>query len=138
MFGEDAIERQLADTRAMLGSAARPAEGEQAEPIMVGGGIGQGGKETMELTLGTDGRVERFHMRYSALHLGSDVLGEEIKRMVNAALDARAEQVGTDEPVPDLDAINESVAEIQDRSLRQFQAMTAQISDVMAKLNGRG
>jgi hypothetical protein len=38
--------------------------------------------------------------------------------------------------VPDLEAINESVAEIQDRSLRQFQAMSASISEVMNKIHG--
>lgn len=70
------------------------------------------------------------------MRAGSEFLFAEVRRVVNAALDERAQALGTDEPVPDLEAMNESVAEIQGRSLRQFQAMSASIGEVMAKLHG--
>jgi hypothetical protein len=131
MFGEDAIAQQLADARATLSSAIKSPEANQVEPVVVEGVDG-----LLRLTLGTEGRVDKFEFDPRVMRVGSEVLFEEIKRMINAAMDERAQAMGTDEPVPDLDAINESVAEIQDRSLRQFQAMSASISEVMAKIHG--
>jgi hypothetical protein len=131
MFGEDAIARQLADARATLSTAIKSPEANQVEPVVV-----EGVEGLLRLTLGTEGRVDKFEFDPRIMRIGSEVLFEEIKRMTNAALDERAQAMGTDEPVPDLEAINESVAEIQDRSLRQFQAMSASISEVMAKLHG--
>jgi hypothetical protein len=131
MFGEDAIAQQLADARATLSSAIKSPEANQVEPVVVEGVDG-----LLRLTLGTEGRVDKFEFDPRVMRIGSEVLFDEIKRMVNAALDERAQAMSTEEPLPDLDAINESVAEIQDRSLRQFQAMSASISEVMAKLHG--
>lgn len=131
MFGEDAIAQQLADARAALSSAVRSPEANQVEPVTVEGADG-----LLRLTVGVEGRIDEFRLDPRAVRLGSEVLAEEMKRLVNTALDERAQAMGTDEPVPDLEAINESVAEIQDRSLRQFQAMSASISEVMAKLHG--
>jgi hypothetical protein len=131
MFGEDAIAQQLADARATLSSAIKSPEANQVEPVVVEGVDG-----LLRLTLGTEGRVDKFEFDPRVMRIGSEVLFDEIKRMVNAALDERAQAMSTEEPLPDLDAINESVAEIQDRSLRQFQAMSASISEVMAKIHG--
>lgn len=131
MFGEDAIAKQLADARAALSSAVKNPEQHQIEPIEVEGADG-----LIRLTLNPAGRVDELHVDGRAMHFGSEAVAAEIKRMINTALDQRAEALGTDETVPDLEAINESVAEIQDRSLRQFQAMSASISEVMAKLQG--
>ncbi|WP_205326003.1 hypothetical protein [Glycomyces sp. YM15] len=131
MFGEDAIAQQLADARAALSTAVRSPEANQVEPVTV-----EGAEGLLRLTVGVEGRIDKFEFDPRIMRIGSEVLFDEIKRMVNAALDERAEAMGTDEPVPDLEAINESVAEIQDRSLRQFQAMSASISEVMAKLHG--
>lgn len=131
MFGEDAIAQQLADARATLSTAIKSPEANQAAPVVVDGVDG-----FLRLTLNVEGRVDKFEFDPRVMRIGSEVLFDEIKRMVNAALDERAEATGTDEPVPDLEAINESVAEIQDRSLRQFQAMSASISEVMAKIHG--
>ncbi|MFC3493302.1 hypothetical protein [Glycomyces rhizosphaerae] len=131
MFGEDAIAQQLADARATLSTAVKSPEANQVEPVIV-----EGVEGLLRLTLSVEGRVDKFEFDPRIMRIGSEVLFDEIKRMVNAALDERAEALGTDEPVPDLEAINESVAEIQDRSLRQFQAMSASISEVMAKIHG--
>jgi hypothetical protein len=131
MFGEDAIAQQLADARATLSTAIKSPETNQVEPVVV-----EGVEGLLRLTLGTEGRVDKFEFDPRIMRIGSEVLFEEIKRMINTALDERAQAMGTDEPVPDLEAINESVAEIQDRSLRQFQAMSASISEVMAKIHG--
>jgi hypothetical protein len=131
MFGEDAIAQQLADARAALSTAIKSPEANQIEPVTVEGADG-----LLRLTVGIEGRIDGFEYDSRIMRVGSEVLFGEIKRMVNAALDERAAAMGTDEPVPDLEAINESVAEIQDRSLRQFQAMSASISEVMAKIHG--
>ncbi|GAA2140129.1 hypothetical protein [Glycomyces algeriensis] len=131
MFGEDAIAQQLADARATLSTAIKSPEAGQVAPVVV-----EGVEGLLRLTLGTEGRVDKFEFDPRIMRIGSEVLFGEIKRMVNAALDERAEAIGTDEPLPDLEAINESVAEIQDRSLRQFQAMRASIDEVMSKIHG--
>jgi hypothetical protein len=107
MFGEDAIAQQLADARATLSTAIKSPEAGQVEPVTVEGADG-----LLRVTVGVEGRIDGFEF------------------------DPRIMRIGTDEPVPDLEAINESVAEIQDRSLRQFQAMSASISEVMAKIHG--
>ncbi|RRR99690.1 hypothetical protein [Glycomyces terrestris] len=131
MFGEDAIAQQLADARATLSSAVKSPESHQIDPVTVEGADG-----LIRLTLSPAGRVDELEMDGRAMHFGSQALTAEIKRMINEALDQRAEALGTDEPVPDLEAMNETVAEIQDRSIRQFQAMSASISEVMAKIHG--
>ncbi|THV29552.1 YbaB/EbfC family DNA-binding protein [Glycomyces paridis] len=131
MFGEEAIAQQLADARAQLASVARTPEANQVEPVTV-----EGAEGFLKVTIGVDGRVAGFEVDPRAMRVGSEVLFAEIKRMVNAGLDERAAAMGADEVPPDVDAINESVAAIQDRSLRQFQAMSASVSEVLAKLHG--
>ncbi|GAB3992558.1 hypothetical protein GCM10029992_01990 [Glycomyces albus] len=132
MFGEDQIARQLADARETLRTARQSTEDTRSEPVTAESADGR-----IRVTIGTDGRVTDFVIDPRLLREGSEVLADELKRAVNAALDERAEATQTDEPVPDLEAIDESIADIQDRSLRQFQAMSASISEVMAKLNRR-
>ncbi|MCD0442034.1 hypothetical protein LO763_00130 [Glycomyces sp. A-F 0318] len=131
MFGEDVIAQQLADAREKLSSAVKAPEANQVEPVTV-----EGVEGLLRVTVGADGRIAGFEADTRVMRAGSEFLFAEVQRMVNAALDERAQAMGTDEPVPDLEAMNESVAEIQDRSLRQFQAMSASISEVMAKLHG--
>lgn len=131
MFGEDTIAQQLADARAKLASAVQSPDANQVEPVTV-----EGAEGLASVTIGVDGRIDRFDADPRVMRLGSEVLFEELKRMINAALDERAQAMSADMPAPDLEAINESVAEIQDRSLRQFQAMSASISEVMAKIHG--
>lgn len=131
MFGEDQIAQQLADTRAALAQASASPGAARAEPVTAEAAEGRIG-----VTIGTEGRVEEVKVDPKALREGSEYLAEQLKLAVNDALDQRSRMFGTDEPVPDTDAINESVAQIQDSSLRQFQAMSASISQVMAKLNG--
>ncbi|MCD0445665.1 hypothetical protein LO763_18830 [Glycomyces sp. A-F 0318] len=131
MFGEEVIAQQLADARAALSSAVNTPGAHRIDPITVDGADG-----LLQLMLSAEGRVETIEYDPRVMNFGSENLFAEIKRMVNTALDQRAEALGTDEPTPDLNAINESVAEIQDRSLRQFQAMGASISETMARLQG--
>ncbi|WP_030160408.1 hypothetical protein [Glycomyces sp. NRRL B-16210] len=131
MFGEEAIAQQLSDARAALRDAVESPEANQVEPVTVEGADG-----LLRVTVGPEGRIDELEADPSIMRSGSQFVFEEVKRVVNAALDERAQAMGGDEPPPDLEAINESMAEIQDRSLRQFQAMSASISDVMSKLHG--
>ncbi|MCH7231098.1 YbaB/EbfC family nucleoid-associated protein [Glycomyces sp. L485] len=131
VFGEDQIAQQLADARATLQNAIASPEDSQVEPVTAEAADGR-----LRVTVGTEGRIERFELDPRVLKEGSEYVAEQLKLAVNEALDQRAEALGTDEPVPDLEAVNDSVAEIQDRSLRQFQAMSASISEVMGKLHG--
>ncbi|THV30175.1 YbaB/EbfC family nucleoid-associated protein [Glycomyces paridis] len=131
MFGEDAIAQQLADARSALDDVRRQQD-HQIEPVTAASADGR-----IKITLGADGRVERVEfVEVRVLKEGTEFLEEELRSTVNAALDARAASLGTAEAVPDLEAIGEAVAKIQDQGLRQMQEMSAQISTVMKKLQG--
>jgi DNA-binding protein YbaB len=115
-----------------LREAVKSPEEHKIEPVTAETADG-----AIRVTIGAEGRVDSFELDPRVLREGSDYVAEELKRVVNDALDRRAEELGADESVPDLEALNESVAEIQDRSLRQFQTMRASINEVMGKLHGR-
>ncbi|WP_026932262.1 hypothetical protein [Glycomyces tenuis] len=130
MFGEDQIGQQLADLRATY--SQRPESlGGQTEPIMTEAADGR-----IKITLGTDGRFERIKMSLSALKDGPEVLVEDLKSGLNEALDQRRELTVAGGPAPDMGAMNEKFAQMQDASLRQFQAMNDSIGALMSKLQG--
>ncbi|WP_026925380.1 hypothetical protein [Glycomyces arizonensis] len=130
MFGEDQIAEQLAATREVLARAPASARA-QTEPIATEAADGR-----IKITLGTDGRFERIKMSLSALKDGPEALVEQLKLGLNDALDQRAAMTDTGEPVPDMEAVNEKLADLQDASLRQFQDMRSSISGLMRGLNG--
>ena len=132
MFGEDKIAEQLATARAELSAAAEVQAAAPPEPVTV-----ENEKGRIRITVGTDGRLSELLVSARAIRDGSDDLGPELMRLINEALDKHREHAVTDEPVPDLNAINERFAEMQDRSLRNFAAMSQQISETMAKLQNR-
>ncbi|WP_156926183.1 YbaB/EbfC family nucleoid-associated protein [Glycomyces arizonensis] len=133
MPGQSGIEQELADARAALARTTAAPEADQVQPVTAASAEG-----LISVTLGTDGRVERITVEPKAFKEGSDFIAEHVRLAANAALDQRATVVGTDEPVPDLDAIDKSMAEIQEGSLARLQAMSASITQVMSKLNGAG
>ncbi|GAA1695129.1 hypothetical protein GCM10009830_48710 [Glycomyces endophyticus] len=130
MFGEDRIAEQLSHVRERLAQRAE-SPGAQAEPILTEASDGR-----IKVTLGTDGRFERIKMTLSALKDGPEALVQQLTLAVNDALDQRAAQTGPTGPAPDMAAMNEEVARMQDASVRQFQDMSASISDLMTKLYG--
>lgn len=132
MFGEDKIAEQLAAARAELSAAAQVQAAAPPGPVTV-----ENEKGRIRITVGTDGRLSELMVSARAIRDGSDDLGPELMRLVNEALDKHREHTVTDEPVPDLNAINERFAEMQDRSLRNFAAMSQQITETMAKLQNR-
>jgi hypothetical protein len=132
LFGEDKIAEQLAAARAELSAAAQVQAAAPPEPVTV-----ENEKGRIRITVGTDGRLSELMVSARAIRDGSDDLGPELMRLINEALDRHREHTVTDEPVPDLNAINERFAEMQDRSLRNFAAMSQQISETMAKLQNR-
>jgi len=130
MFGEDEIAKQLADARSALDDVRQHQQDHQVPPVTAEAADGR-----IKITLGADGRVERFEFtEVRVLKEGTEFLEEELKKGVNAALDARAETMAADTAVPDLEAIGDAVAKIQDQGLRQMREMSAQISTVMKKL----
>ncbi|RRR98135.1 hypothetical protein [Glycomyces terrestris] len=130
MFGEDRIGEQLAQVReALAQAAAQP--GAQTEPILT---EASGGR--IQVTLGTDGRFERIKMTLSALKDGPEALVEQLTLAVNDAIDQRAALTAAPGPAPDMAAVNEQAARMQEASLRQFQAMDAAIGDLMTRLYG--
>ncbi|GAB3659220.1 hypothetical protein [Glycomyces tarimensis] len=130
MFGEDQIAQQLARTRETL--SHRPdSPGGQSEPIQTEAAEGR-----IKVTLGTDGRFERIKMTLSALKDGPDALVEQLTLAVNNALDQRTELTTAEGPAPDMAAMNERVARLQDASLQQFKDMHAAIGDLMSKIHG--
>ncbi|GAA2139774.1 hypothetical protein [Glycomyces algeriensis] len=132
MFGEDAIAQQLAEARSQLDVVRQTQQDHQVPPVTVEGAEGR-----IKLTLGSNGRVERFEfLEVRVLKEGTEFLEEELAKVVNAALDARAESLGHDTAAPDLEAIGEAVTKIQDQGIAQMRAMSTQISAVMKKLQG--
>lgn len=132
MFGEDAIAQQLAEARSQLDVVRQTQQDHQVPPVTAEAADGR-----IKLTLGANGRVERFEfLEVRVLKEGTEFLEEELRNVVNAALDARAESLGHDTAAPDLEAIGEAVAKIQDQGLAQMRAMSTQISAVMKKLQG--
>ncbi|MCD0442247.1 YbaB/EbfC family nucleoid-associated protein [Glycomyces sp. A-F 0318] len=130
MFGEDEIAQQLADARSALDDVRRHRQDNQVPPVTAEAADGR-----IKITLGADGRVERFRfVEERVLKEGTEFLEEELRKAVNAALDARAESLSADAPAPDLDALGESIAKIQDQGLQRMREMSAQISTVMKKL----
>lgn len=130
--GEEAAQR-LAQSRAALAQAGAAPEENQARPVTAASANG-----LVSVTLGVDGRVELINVEPKAFKEGSDFIAEHVLLAVNDALDQRAAMVGTEEPVLDLDAVDESIAEIQDASLARFGAMSASITQVMGKLGSAG
>ncbi|MDN3243740.1 hypothetical protein [Glycomyces tritici] len=132
MFGEDAIAQQLAEARSKLDVVRQTQQDHQVPPVTAEAADGR-----IKLTLGANGRVERFEFtEVRVLKEGTEFLEEELRNVVNAALDARAESLGHDTAAPDLEAIGEAVAKIQDQGIAQMRAMSTQISAVMKKLQG--
>jgi DNA-binding protein YbaB len=132
MFGEDAIARQLADARSTLDQVRQQQQDHQVPPVTAEAADGRN-----KITLGADGRVERFEFtEVRVLKEGTEFLEEELRLAVTKALDARAASLATDVAAPDLEAIGDAVAKIQDQGMRQMREMTAQISTVMQKLQG--
>jgi DNA-binding protein YbaB len=132
MFGEDAIAQQLAEARSKLDVVRQTQQDHQVPP-----GTAEAADGRIKITLGADGRVERFEfVEVRVLKEGTEFLEEELKNAVNAALNARAESLASGTAAPDLEAIGEAVAQIQDQGLAQMRAMSAQISTVMKKLQG--
>jgi DNA-binding protein YbaB len=133
MAGESDFAQQLAEARAALARATASPEEGRAEPVTV-----EAAKGTVRVTLGVDGRVSEIHADPKAVKEGTDHIAEHVLAALNEALDKRAAMVGSDERVPDLEAVNESLAAVQDAGVRRLQAMSASISEVMAKLNRNG
>jgi DNA-binding protein YbaB len=132
MFGEDAIAQQLAEARSQLDVVRQTQQDHQVPPVTAEAADGR-----IKVTLGANGRVERFEfLEVRVLKEGTEFLEEELAKIVNAALDARAESLGTDTAAPDLEAIGEAVTKIQDQGIAQMRAMSTQISAVMKKLQG--
>ncbi|MDA1361751.1 YbaB/EbfC family nucleoid-associated protein [Glycomyces luteolus] len=132
MFGEDAIAQQLAEARSQLDVVRQTQQNHQVPPVTAEAADGR-----IKITLGANGRVERFEFtEVRVLKEGTEYLEEELCNLVNAALDARAESLSADTAAPDLEAIGEAVAKLQDQGLAQMRAMSTQISAVMKKLQG--
>jgi DNA-binding protein YbaB len=130
MFAEDQIAQQLADARSALDDVRRLQPDHQIPPVTVEAADGR-----IRITLGADGRVDEFRfVEERVLKEGTEFLEAELRKAVNAALDARAESLVADAPAPDLDALGDSLAKIQDQGLQRMREMSAQISTVMKKL----
>lgn len=132
MFGEEAIAQQLAEARSALDEVRRAQPDQLVQPVTAEAADGR-----INVTLGVNGRIEKVRFAEErVLKEGTEYLEEELAKAVNAALDARAEALSADVPAPDLEAIGNAVAQIQEQGVRQMRDMTAQISAVMQKLQG--
>lgn len=130
MSGADDYAARLAEKRAEL--AAATASPEEYQPVTA-----EAAKGRIRVTLGADGRVERIEVDPKAFKEGSDFIAEHVLLALNEALDRRSAMTATAERAPDLASIDESIAVVQEASVPRFQAMSASIEQVLAKLNRR-
>jgi DNA-binding protein YbaB len=130
MAGEDEFARRLAEARAALAQATAAPEQAQAAPVTAEAANGR-----VSVTLGADGRVTEILVTPKAVKEGTDYIAEHVLAALNDALDQRAAMAGTDDGVPDLETLGESLAAVQDDGVRRLQAMSASIDKVMGKLN---
>jgi DNA-binding protein YbaB len=132
MFGEEAIAQQLAEARSALDEVRKTQPDQLVQPVTTEAADGR-----IQVTLGANGRIEKVRFAEErVLKEGTEFLELELAKAVNAALDARAEALSADVPAPDLEAIGNAVAQIQEQGVRQMRDMSAQISAVMQKLQG--
>ncbi|MEH0844677.1 YbaB/EbfC family nucleoid-associated protein [Micromonospora sp. CPCC 205711] len=131
MLGENALEEQLAQARAALHEARR-----SAVPAQRAESVAEAADGRIRVTLGTDARVSAVDIDPRVLREGSEYLAEELRRAVNAALDAQDPGPAAG-PAPDLAAMAATVERLQDSGLRQMREMSVAISETMRKLQRR-
>lgn len=130
MAGDDEFRRQLAQARAALAEATASPEEGRVVPVTAEAAQGR-----ISLTLGTDGRVESIVVDPKAVKEGTDYIAEHVLAALNDALDQRAAMLAAEDRVPDLASVNESLTAVQDAGVRQLQAMSASIAEVLGRLN---
>ncbi len=132
MFSEEELERQLSEARDSLSQVADSQATHQIDET-----IGEAAEGTIKVIVSANGRVADVKFDPKVLREGSDYLATEVRAAINSALDQRAEAMQGGEQMPDMAAINDTVARLQDQGLRQMREMTAGIGEVMKKLQGR-
>lgn len=130
MFGEQDFEQQLAEARAALGKAMA-ARGERPD-IEASGEAAEG---RIRVRLDGEGRVEEFTLEPRVLTEGSEYVAEELRKAVNQALAMRESGMATDEPMPDLEAMNATLQAVQDRGMAQMRAINNAIAETMRKIH---
>ncbi|MEU6074472.1 YbaB/EbfC family nucleoid-associated protein [Micromonospora sp. NPDC047074] len=131
MLGEEALERQLAQTRAALREVSGGAvPRERAESVA------EAADGRIRVTLGGDGRVSAVEIDPRVLREGSEYLADELRQAVNTALDAQDDGAVAAEPMPDLAALNSTIERLQDQGLRQMREISQAVSETMRKLHG--
>ena len=133
MTEADEYAQRRAEARAALAKVTASPEEGRAEPVTV-----EAAKGRIRVTLGVDGRVSAIDLDPKAVKEGTDYIAEHVLTALNEALDKRATMVTSDEQVPNLESINESLAAVQDAGVRQLQAMSASINQVLGKLDRNG
>ncbi|MFB9659639.1 YbaB/EbfC family nucleoid-associated protein [Glycomyces mayteni] len=133
MAEADENARRLAEARAALAQVSAAPEQAQAEPVTV-----EAAKGRIRVTLGVDGRVAEIFADPKAVKEGTDYIAEHVLAALNEALDKRAAMTASQDAAPDLAALTESLAAVQDAGVRRLQAFTASIGQVMTKLNRDG
>lgn len=132
MLSESNLEQQLAEARAALRDARRSTSKAEPPPTTTA----EAANGLVKVTLGTDGRLSAIEIDPKALRSGSEDLATELRTAVNKALDQRNKTAHTDEPMPDLEAINATIERLQDQSIRQMREISTAISETMRKLTG--
>ena len=131
MFDDAEFERQLTEAREAL-QKARSARGDHAEPVEA---YGNGAEGLIKVKLDEAGRVESFDLDPRILRAGTDYLAAELRKAVNEALGMYASGSESNEPVPDLAAMTETVQRIQDQGLRQMTQISAAIAETMRRIH---
>jgi DNA-binding protein YbaB len=108
------------------GQRAQEEAGEQTVEVEVAEGM-------IRVAATLTGKVTVKLVDPRSARLGTEVLGEEITKGVNAALDAAREQAGMPGAI-DLAALSEKVEEIQQQSVQQLSSFMSSLADSQAKI----
>ncbi len=134
MPGPDDFDRALSRARQVLrdqrSGLAGTAEGADAEPVR---GTGEAADGLIRV-VAERGRLSNVVLDPRVMRLPSETLAEELSRAVNAAL-AELESKATAQasPVVDPAALEATLADLQDQSIRMMTRYTQSINEVMAR-----
>ncbi len=134
MPGPDDFDRALSRARQVLrdqrSGLAGTAEGADAEPVR---GTGEAADGLIRV-VAERGRLSNVVLDPRVMRLPSETFAEELSRAVNAAL-AELESKATAQasPVVDPAALEATLADLQDQSIRMMTRYTQSINEVMAR-----
>jgi DNA-binding protein YbaB len=132
------LDRLLGQTMQALdqlrGAPADGDDGAESEPVE---GVGEAADGLIRAVAISGGQLSGLYVDPSALHMGANVLAQEIVYAVNAAMADLQEQVANAFGSPDLDALAGQLKEVQEESNRQMGMFLDALTDAQSRIAGQ-